>query len=121
MAFPCALVGDARHRKAVLLLVFAHSGGGLCTENAVRHERCSAALRLLDAPQKGLQIENMAAFLCIGVQSRCLLSNGIAGVLSRSILAAGQHVFGKIGHALPCQRADGARGGQAEQRLDAGD
>ena len=108
----------AGRRKAVLLLVFAHGGGGLCTENAVRHERSSAALRLLDAPQKGLQIENMAAFLCIGVQSRCLLSNGIAGVLSRSILAAGQHVFGKIGHALPCQRADGARGGQAEQRLD---
>ena len=115
---PCALVGDARHRKAVLLLVFAHGSGSLCIPDAVRHERCSAALSLLNTPQKGLQIENMAAFLCIGVQSRCLLSNGIAGILSSGTLAADQHGFGEIGHALPCQRTDSARGGQTEQRLD---
>ena len=78
----------------------------------VRHERCSAALSLLNTPQKGLQIENMAAFLCIGVQSRCLLSNGIAGILSSGTLAAGQHGFGKIGHAFPCQRTDSAVAGR---------
>ena len=60
----------------------------------------------------------MAAFLCIGVQSRCLLSNGIAGVLSRSILAADQHVFGKIGHAVQRNRARRVMKAAIDEHLD---
>ena len=79
---PCAEICRSGYGNTVLLLIIAHGSGSLCIPDAVRHERCSAALSLLNTPQKGLQIENMAAFLCVGVQSRCLLSNGIAGVLS---------------------------------------
>ena len=43
----------------------------------------------------------LAAFLCIGVQSRCLLSNGIAGILSSGTLAADQHGFGEAASSSP--------------------
>ena len=115
---PCAEICRSGYGNIVLLLIIAHSSGSLCIPDAVRHERCSAALSLLNTPQKGLQIEDMTAFLCVGVQSGTLLSDGIAGILSSGTLAADQHVFGEIGHALPCQRTDSARGGQTEQRLD---
>lgn len=64
---PGVIVRRAGDGQAVLPLEIAHRRGGLRAENAVRRDRAGIALIALDAPQKGLQVENMAAALLIGI------------------------------------------------------